>query len=149
MAAQNSGVVISKSNDSVVFEAFELSPPNATVQSTQRRLRRYFPGTAAQVPSKVFNIDHFQQEIAHTIAKMSGEPLKDMNSNLKGGAEDKVDRRTPKTLSSSQDYSVRFYVPLERLLSSQASTNTHARRCWAMTERATRGEDLQSGCCFV
>ena len=72
ISAQNTGVLISKVNESLIhFEAFELSPLNEAVVSTKGRLRRSFPGPALSLAVEEFNQSSFQAMVAQTLSKMS------------------------------------------------------------------------------
>lgn len=64
--------------DNIIFEAFELTPPNKEVMSTQGRLKRCFPGPAVAVPIEIFSVAGFQPTIAATLAKMSHQKAADM-----------------------------------------------------------------------
>ncbi|TVY25882.1 hypothetical protein LHYA1_G005662 [Lachnellula hyalina] len=69
--AQNAGVMISRVDDSIHVEAFELSPLNEAVITTKGRLRRSFPGPANSINFEVFGDPSFQAAMAQTLAKMS------------------------------------------------------------------------------
>ncbi|KAF8860560.1 hypothetical protein BDZ45DRAFT_800719 [Acephala macrosclerotiorum] len=69
--AQNAGVIISKMNESINLEAFELSPLNEAVITTKGRLQRSFPGPALSLTIQVFEQPPFQATTAQTLAKMS------------------------------------------------------------------------------
>ena len=63
--------MISKVDDTIIVEVFELSPLNQPVITTKGRLRRSFPGPAFSVDISTFEQPGFQAMIAHTLAKMS------------------------------------------------------------------------------
>ena len=69
--AQNAGLIISRSGDSVVFESFELSPLNKAAMGAVGRLVRTFPGCASKVPLATMKEEAFIQSLATTLAKMS------------------------------------------------------------------------------
>ncbi|KAF7548331.1 hypothetical protein G7Z17_g7108 [Cylindrodendrum hubeiense] len=69
--AQNAGVIIRRTDESVIFEVFELSPTNASVHSTRGRLIRQFPATAIVVPSHIFEGKDFRSVLSKTMVKMS------------------------------------------------------------------------------
>ncbi|KAH8724529.1 hypothetical protein GQ44DRAFT_827220 [Phaeosphaeriaceae sp. PMI808] len=72
--AQNAAVVVSKQAESdIIFEVFELSPPNETVMKTKGRLKRSFPTYACQISLKQFQDEGLIESIAHTLGKMSCE----------------------------------------------------------------------------
>ncbi|KAF7592066.1 hypothetical protein BBP40_000732 [Aspergillus hancockii] len=68
---QNCGVMMTKVDESVQIEAFELLPQNQSVFATNGRLRRSFPGPALSMTVKDFKVSDFQEAIAETLAKMS------------------------------------------------------------------------------
>lgn len=71
---QNAGIIFSNTGSGVVFEAFELSPLNEAVMSTQGRLRRSFPGPAVTIPTEVFDDPELQSTLAKTLSTMSVQP---------------------------------------------------------------------------
>lgn len=71
---QNAGIIFLHTGNAVVFEAFELSPLNEAVMSTQGRLRRSFPGPAVAIPTNIFVDPEFQSTLARTLSKMSVQP---------------------------------------------------------------------------
>ncbi len=72
--AQNAGVMISKVDDSVHIEVFELSPRNRDVIETKGRLRRSFPGFAVSISACTSRDAGFQAALTSTLAKMSHQP---------------------------------------------------------------------------
>ncbi|KAG8950798.1 hypothetical protein FRC03_012736, partial [Tulasnella sp. 419] len=73
--AQNAGLIIRKDSKFVLFESFEVSPPNQTVMATKGRLLRSFPDTAIQFPIDVFEDHQFQMELARFLAGMDVHTL--------------------------------------------------------------------------
>lgn len=71
IVAQNAGVIMTKTSSGIQFEAFELSPLNEAVISTEGRLRRSFPGPAVNLPTFIFDNAHFRSTLAATLSKMS------------------------------------------------------------------------------
>ncbi|KAI0970201.1 hypothetical protein F4678DRAFT_462427 [Xylaria arbuscula] len=80
---QNAGVLISRSNDSVLFELFEISPKNRATMATKGRLRRYFPGAAVVVGTNEFRQPDFQKAIAQALADMSKYGVEAMQPKVK------------------------------------------------------------------
>jgi hypothetical protein len=66
----------SKRTDSIVFEAFEVSPPSAEVLATVGALVRDFPDCSAQIPLEDFEKQSFQEALADLLEKGSMEPLR-------------------------------------------------------------------------
>lgn len=67
--AQNAGILVSRCEDYVTFEFFELSPTNEAAMQ-KGRLIRIFPGYATRIPVSKMSSD-LQTSLAGTIAKMS------------------------------------------------------------------------------
>ncbi|KAJ4287163.1 hypothetical protein N0V90_012561 [Kalmusia sp. IMI 367209] len=75
--AQNAAVIISKeeAGADVVFEVFELSPPNDTVMRTKGRLKRSFPTYACQISLQRFQETGLIESLSHTLGKMCCEEV--------------------------------------------------------------------------
>ncbi|KAI1307733.1 hypothetical protein F5Y03DRAFT_114674 [Xylaria venustula] len=80
---QNAGVLISRSNDSVLFELFEISPSNKAILAAKGRLRRHFPGAAVVIGINEFQQPDFQMAIAQTLADMSMHVVEAMQPKVK------------------------------------------------------------------
>jgi hypothetical protein len=95
LRAQNCGLLVSKVDSSIQFEAFELSPLNSAVFTTRGRLQRSFPGPAFSVDLNTFEQASFLNTVAHTLAKMSHQTaLGTMPQALKAGRMHDEDRDT-------------------------------------------------------
>ncbi|KAF2833125.1 hypothetical protein CC86DRAFT_450922 [Ophiobolus disseminans] len=92
--AQNAGLIVSRSEDSITFEPFELSPLNKAAMGTIGRLVRTFPGCASSIPLSVIKENSFRESIAYTIAKMSTQATP--------GSQPQV-RKTGKMLDEDRD----------------------------------------------
>lgn len=68
--SQNAAVLITRQQDELVFEEFELSPLDAPVIQTKGRLIRTFPGLAVAVPADLLNEADFSTMVASTLATM-------------------------------------------------------------------------------
>jgi Protein of unknown function (DUF3638)/Protein of unknown function (DUF3645) len=87
--------MISKVENSIHVEAFELSPLNGPVITTKGRLRRSFPGPAISLSIETFEKPAFQVTMAHTLAKMSHQPaVETMPKARKAGQMHDEDRDT-------------------------------------------------------
>ncbi|KAI4150660.1 MAG: hypothetical protein LQ340_003956 [Diploschistes diacapsis] len=71
LRAQNAGILVSKSQDAMLFQAFELSPNNASAMCTKGRLLRMFPASAIAVDSDSCREDGFFSALSLAIAKLS------------------------------------------------------------------------------
>ncbi|KAK6584182.1 hypothetical protein PZA11_003912 [Diplocarpon coronariae] len=69
--AQNAGLIISRVDNSIHLEAFELSPLNEAVNTTKGRLQRDFPGPAISLDAQVFEKASFRATLAQALATMS------------------------------------------------------------------------------
>lgn len=85
---QNAGVIISTTTKGILFEAFELSPANEAVMSTEGRLRRTFPGPAVCIPTEVFDDADFQSTIAHALSEMSTQDAIGMAPTVRKSGND-------------------------------------------------------------
>ena len=74
---QNACLIIRKIPGHVVFESFEVDPPNAEVMGTTGRLIRSFPGPAIWVPDATAMDQSFQHELASFVARMDADSLED------------------------------------------------------------------------
>ncbi|CAF3505971.1 unnamed protein product [Fusarium graminearum] len=69
--AQNSGIFVYRTDASVTFETFELSPSNKEVMETRGRLIRRFPANATEILYRDLVDVDFEYALATTLAKMS------------------------------------------------------------------------------
>ncbi|KAH7157837.1 hypothetical protein B0J13DRAFT_182126 [Dactylonectria estremocensis] len=63
--------MIHNAYNSFIFETFELSPSDASINNTRGRLVRIFSATSIAVPSQIFDDDDFQSVLTKTLVKMS------------------------------------------------------------------------------
>ncbi|RDA94782.1 hypothetical protein CP533_4222 [Ophiocordyceps camponoti-saundersi (nom. inval.)] len=78
---QNAAIIIRPAllKQSVVFEAFELTPPSEEIVTTVGRLRRSFPQISVSISWETFISADFWSAMASTISKMSAERVSEMN----------------------------------------------------------------------
>jgi Protein of unknown function (DUF3638)/Protein of unknown function (DUF3645) len=67
--------LLTKVNDTIHVEAFELSPRNESVNTTIGRLQRQFPGPTFALDQATFNEPGMQHTIAETLARMSHQSV--------------------------------------------------------------------------
>ncbi|OIW24951.1 hypothetical protein CONLIGDRAFT_690616 [Coniochaeta ligniaria NRRL 30616] len=91
--AQNAAVIIRKERDDIIFEAFELTPPNKAIMSTKGRLKRCFPGPAVAVPVDIFNNKGFQSTLTSTLAKMSSQQAIEIIPTARKASQDHSENR--------------------------------------------------------
>ncbi|EGP82392.1 uncharacterized protein MYCGRDRAFT_51670 [Zymoseptoria tritici IPO323] len=93
--AQNAGVIISKVDAYIHFEAFELAPLNEAVLTTTGRLRRHFPGSATAVKVSQAAELEFQAVVARTLSLMSHQAAAGLQPQAKkAGQMHDEDRET-------------------------------------------------------
>jgi hypothetical protein len=72
--AQNAGILISRHDNSIVFESFELSPINQETMIAKGRLARSFPACAASLSMEIFGEAELRVSLARTIANLTSQP---------------------------------------------------------------------------
>ena len=63
--------MVSKLDQEIIFEVFEVSPRNKDVMTTRGRLSRSFPGSGVSIKLSLFELPDFQAAIASAVASMS------------------------------------------------------------------------------
>jgi len=93
--AQNAAVIVSKQGAStdVIFEVFELSPPNESVMRTKGRLRRSFPTFACQMSFQQFQEEGLIESLANTLEKMSRQEAPGFQPQTRKNKEDHDENR--------------------------------------------------------
>ena len=87
--------LISKVQDRIQFDAFELSALNEAVMTTKGRLRRSFPGSSVSLSLNEFQQAGFRPTVAHTLSEMSSDAVVDMQPQArKAGKDHDEDRDT-------------------------------------------------------
>ncbi|KAG6379652.1 hypothetical protein JVT61DRAFT_10171 [Boletus reticuloceps] len=66
---QNAAIILTRREDSVLCEAFEVSPSNNTVERTKGPLSCSYPGSAAEIPNEVLDDRDFQLEFANFLSR--------------------------------------------------------------------------------
>jgi hypothetical protein len=93
--AQNAGLLVRRSGDSVFFESFELSPTNAAAMSSKGRLIRSFPGSTSKIPLSIMRASGFRKSQAFIIAKMNTQIAAEFQPSVrKNGHQVEEDRDT-------------------------------------------------------
>ncbi|KFA52542.1 hypothetical protein S40293_07627 [Stachybotrys chartarum IBT 40293] len=93
IVAQNAGVLVWPTPQEVIFETFELSPPNLDVYRTSGRLRRHFPDAAVTVPFETFEDSEFIKVVAQTLATMSHQSVSEMQPRAMKANKDQIEER--------------------------------------------------------
>ncbi|RMZ68305.1 very large low complexity [Pyrenophora seminiperda CCB06] len=93
--AQNAAVIISKQGVSadVIFEVFELSPPNEIVMRTKGRLKRSFPTSACQITPEQLQEKGLIESLSQTLGKMSYQEAPELQPQTHKHGQDHVELR--------------------------------------------------------
>ncbi|KAF2437256.1 hypothetical protein P171DRAFT_459255 [Karstenula rhodostoma CBS 690.94] len=95
VSAQNAAVLITREKTQLVFETFELSADNKSVQSARGRLVRDFPANAIAIDSALLLEADFSNILTKTLSTMSQQKVPEMQAHSKKtGAAHEEDRDT-------------------------------------------------------
>ncbi|CAK3844903.1 Hypothetical predicted protein [Lecanosticta acicola] len=136
---QNAAILITRDNDELLFEAFELSPENKAVYAAQGRLVRTFPATAVSIAASTLRDADFASSIAHTLSTMSQQAVPGMQPmSKKAGSMHEEDRDTTSpAIISELFFSILRGVGLPHS-SSTVSKNTREEVLWTDARRPWR-----------
>jgi hypothetical protein len=86
--AQNAAVIVRRPvlADSVLFEVFEVSPPNTDVMKAEGKLLCSYPGPAIKVPSNVFTDMSLLRELSSFLVQMDVDVLDSTPTASKAGS---------------------------------------------------------------
>ncbi|KAF4967332.1 hypothetical protein FSARC_5098 [Fusarium sarcochroum] len=93
VTAQNAGLLLRKTDDSVCFETFEISPTNSAAMSTKGRLIRQFPANATVISRSDFQNKAFQEALTNTLVKMSHQTVSETQPKAKKAKQDHIEDR--------------------------------------------------------
>ena len=82
-----------KVSGAILFESFEVDPPNAEIMGTIGRVRRTFPGTAINVPDETAMDPSFQRELISFLAQMDAYVLEDSSALTRKANSDVPEER--------------------------------------------------------
>lgn len=86
--SQNAALFVRREEDEYIFEAFEVSCPNAIVMSTAGRVRRNFPSEAITISYSQINDPTFRTTLVETLIRLDVFTPKDAyRKSKKGGKE--------------------------------------------------------------
>ncbi|KAI0595401.1 hypothetical protein F4775DRAFT_605075 [Biscogniauxia sp. FL1348] len=91
ISAQNAGIIITREQNQVRFESFELSPENKSAMGTKGRLLRCFPASAVSISITAYSDGELRQAIAHTIAKMSCQRVYEAKAKIEKSGEVQIE----------------------------------------------------------
>jgi len=90
---QNAAIIMSRKQESIMFDVFELSPQNRASMNTKGRLQRCFPASSVSIHIKIFDEEGCQSALAHTIAKMSHQEAAEMKPKVMKAGEEHIEER--------------------------------------------------------
>ena len=103
ISAQNAAVLITREKTLLMFETFELSAKNESVQSARGRLVRDFPASAIAVNSSLLLEAGFTSVLTKMLSTMSGQSVPEMQTcSKKISTTHEEDRDTPRPVIVSE-----------------------------------------------
>ncbi|GAB0146158.1 hypothetical protein EsHS_00006568 [Epichloe bromicola] len=93
ISSQNAGLMVSRLDQEILFESFELSPRNKDVISTRGRLRRSFPGSGVSIALSLFELSDFQEAVASMVSTMSWQAVPGTQPEVKKAQQMHEERR--------------------------------------------------------
>jgi hypothetical protein len=95
ICSQNAGILVTRKQNDLIFESFELSPTNSAVFAAKGRLTRCFPAIAIAVNTQVHPLHELVPVIAQTLHELSTAATPEMQpESKKAGTEHKEYRDT-------------------------------------------------------
>ena len=91
--AQNACLMMRKVSEAILFESFEVDPPNAETMGTIGRVRRAFPDSAISVPDETAMNPSFQRELISFLAQMDADVLEDSSASTRKANSDVPENR--------------------------------------------------------
>ena len=143
--AQNAALIIRIEGNCVIFEAFELAPPNNQVMSTKGRLIRSFPTVACCVPVAKLSEKGLIAALAHAIAKMSSQAAPGFQPRVRKAGQDHDEDRDTTHPGLITDYLMTIISavgkPME-VLPQGLWKNTREEVLWSNAKRPWRRSPL-------
>ncbi|KAK4574981.1 hypothetical protein LTR86_000831 [Recurvomyces mirabilis] len=78
VSAQNAAILVTRMQDELIFEEFELSPNDEAVLGTKGRLIRSFPAQAVTIRASLLDEADFATMVARTLSTMSQQQVAEM-----------------------------------------------------------------------
>lgn len=117
--------------NAIRVEAFELSPRNEPVIATLGRLKRVFPGPGLEFDSATFKESGFQDAIAHTLARMSQQPVAGTKPRIRKAREDHDEDRDTTDPKMVTEFMISVLRPRGRdCVGDQIHKNTREEVMW-------------------
>ncbi|QYS92728.1 hypothetical protein H0G86_000129 [Trichoderma simmonsii] len=132
IAAQNAGIIIGQNQDSIILEAFELSPTNEAAMGTIGRLQRRFPASAISISITKFRESGFIQAFTEALEKLSHQEVAEVKPKApKNGKLEIEDRDTTDPFMVTNFlHAVLFAFSKDTIPVSSISKNTREEVVW-------------------
>lgn len=123
ISSQNAAILVTRHQDELVFEAFELSANDAAVIAAKGRLVRTFPGLARQVPATLRGQADFPTAIANTLTTMCHKKVPGMQpTSQKAGSKHDEHRDTTHPAAVSE-----LFMGILKSIGNPATVSTIAK----------------------
>ncbi|KAJ9318556.1 hypothetical protein DTO271D3_1218 [Paecilomyces variotii] len=128
---QNAAVLMTRNDNAIHVEAFELSPQNEAVNSTVGRLQRQFPGPSFMMDRATFNAPGLQNTIAQTLATMSHQSVAGTKPKVKKARQKHDEDRDTTNPKMVTEFLAAFLRPCAAMFDSlQIHKNTREEVLW-------------------
>jgi hypothetical protein len=134
---------MTREDDAIRIETFELSARNEAVMTTIGRLKRQFPGPTLSMNLETFNESGLQTTIAQTLAKMSHQPVAGTQAKVKkAGQKHDEDRDTTHPMMVTEFLNAFLYPLCTSVVCSQIQKNTREEVMWLDSRSPWRRSSL-------
>ncbi|KAL4861979.1 hypothetical protein BDV12DRAFT_207643 [Aspergillus spectabilis] len=128
---QNAAVLMTRNDNAIHVEAFELSPQNEAVNSTVGRLQRQFPGPSLMLDRATFNTPGLQDTIAQTLATMSHQSVAGTKPKVKKARQEHDEDRDTTNPKMVTEFLAAFLRPCAAFFDGlQIHKNTREEVLW-------------------
>ncbi|KAF7173011.1 hypothetical protein CNMCM6106_007163 [Aspergillus hiratsukae] len=129
--SQNAAVLMTRNDNAIHVEAFELSPQNEAVNSTVGRLQRRFPGPSFMLDRATFNAPGLQDTIAQTLATMSHQSVAGTKPKVKKARQEHDEDRDTTNPKMVTEFLAAFLRPCAAVFDGlQIQKNTREEVLW-------------------
>ncbi|KAH1900111.1 hypothetical protein KXV57_008631 [Aspergillus fumigatus] len=140
---QNAAVLMTRDDDAIRIETFELSARNEAVMTTIGRLKRQFPGPTLSMDLETFNESGLQTTIAQTFAKLSHQPVAGTHAKVKKAGQMHDEDRDTTHPRMVTEFVTAFLRPLcTSVVCSQMEKNTREEVMWLDSRSPWRRSSL-------
>ncbi|KAL4994276.1 hypothetical protein BDV10DRAFT_189152 [Aspergillus recurvatus] len=140
---QNAAVLMTRDDDAIHVEAFELSPQNEAVNSTVGRLQRQFPGPSLVLDQATFNAPGLQDTLAQTLATMSRQSVAGTKPKVKKACQEHDEDRDTTDPKMVTEFLAAFLRPCAAVFDGlQIHKNTREEVLWLNSKHPWRRSPL-------